>query len=207
MNFTSWSKKKGLLVSSLPLLELGSANKSLQMSLAGFAIRLRLPTETHHVVYHALSQIGGIQKVLSQFPTHTLYYPFRLPSSSSRICEENRNRQLVRYRRIYCELPNIDFLRRIASKGNTSSLFECVPYSGNNVTRGKRPILSGSYENLLIHQKLAFIVPLGAQPNQCYNDITPNDMKSEMTCAWSGALILFGGWAIILWSMLRYKNI
>lgn len=51
--------------------------------------------------------------------------------------------------------------------------------------------------------QLAFIVPLAANPDQCYNTITPNDMQSDRTCAVSGALIIFGGWAAVIWVFLR----
>lgn len=50
---------------------------------------------------------------------------------------------------------------------------------------------------------MAFIIPLGANPNQCFNDITPNDMKSSPTCAVSGAFIIFGGWSAVMWISLR----
>ncbi|WEW58838.1 hypothetical protein PRK78_004306 [Emydomyces testavorans] len=51
--------------------------------------------------------------------------------------------------------------------------------------------------------ELSFIIPLGAKPQQCYDAITPNDMKSDITCAFTSALILGGGWAVILWSFCR----
>ena len=47
---------------------------------------------------------------------------------------------------------------------------------------------------------MGFIIPLGAAPPQCYNAITPNDMFTNMTCAFSGAFLLAGGWAAIVWS-------
>ncbi|KAJ5263630.1 hypothetical protein N7478_011235 [Penicillium angulare] len=50
---------------------------------------------------------------------------------------------------------------------------------------------------------IAFIVPLGAQPNQCHNQITPNDMYSDLSCAFSGSLLLFGGWLVVMWSFIR----
>lgn len=34
--------------------------------------------------------------------------------------------------------------------------------------------------------ELGFIIPLARQPQQCYNAITPNDMYSSTTCAFSG---------------------
>ncbi|KAK2749253.1 hypothetical protein FQN57_006869 [Myotisia sp. PD_48] len=55
----------------------------------------------------------------------------------------------------------------------------------------------------IMFMDLAFIVPLGVQPNRCFNEITPHDMRSELTCAFSSSLILFGGWAVIVWSFCR----
>lgn len=51
--------------------------------------------------------------------------------------------------------------------------------------------------------KIAFLIPLAAKPQQCYNQITPNDMKSDLTCAFSGAFLLFGGWTAVMWVFLR----
>ncbi|KAJ5470765.1 hypothetical protein N7530_008122 [Penicillium desertorum] len=50
---------------------------------------------------------------------------------------------------------------------------------------------------------LAFIIPLGAKPDQCHNAITPNDMRSDLSCAFSGSLLLFGGWLVVIWSFIR----
>ncbi|KAI9735679.1 MAG: hypothetical protein M1834_001695 [Cirrosporium novae-zelandiae] len=51
--------------------------------------------------------------------------------------------------------------------------------------------------------QLAFVVPLAAQPSQCYDIITPNDMHTDMTCAWSGSFVAFGGWSGVMWVFLR----
>ncbi|KAJ5304419.1 uncharacterized protein N7443_004079 [Penicillium atrosanguineum] len=51
--------------------------------------------------------------------------------------------------------------------------------------------------------EIAFIIPLGARPDQCHNAITPNDMYSDLSCAFSGALLLFGGWLVVMWSFIR----
>ena len=51
--------------------------------------------------------------------------------------------------------------------------------------------------------QLGFIVPLGVDPDQCHDAITPNDMKSDFTCAFSGACLLFGGFAAIIWVFIR----
>ncbi|PGH18936.1 hypothetical protein AJ80_04263 [Polytolypa hystricis UAMH7299] len=55
----------------------------------------------------------------------------------------------------------------------------------------------------ILFMELAFIVPLGARPEECFNDITPNDMKSDLTCAFSGAFIIFGGFSVVMWSFCR----
>ncbi|KAJ5908071.1 hypothetical protein N7495_000753 [Penicillium taxi] len=51
--------------------------------------------------------------------------------------------------------------------------------------------------------EIAFIIPLGAKPDLCYNEITPNDMYSNLSCAFSGSLLLFGGWMVCMWSFIR----
>ena len=51
--------------------------------------------------------------------------------------------------------------------------------------------------------QLSFIVPLGTKPEQCYNDITPRDMYSSLSCAWTGALLEAGSMAGVTWILLR----
>jgi hypothetical protein len=48
--------------------------------------------------------------------------------------------------------------------------------------------------------ELGFIIPLAAQPDQCYDGITPNDMFSSPVCAVSGAFAVFGGMGLVTWS-------
>lgn len=48
--------------------------------------------------------------------------------------------------------------------------------------------------------QLSFIIPLGTKPNECHNAITPNDMHSDRSCAWSGALLEAGSMAGVAWS-------
>lgn len=50
---------------------------------------------------------------------------------------------------------------------------------------------------------LGFTIPLGARPEQCYNEITPNDMYSSTECAWSGAFIIAGGLCAAMWIFIR----
>ncbi|KAK5940852.1 hypothetical protein PMZ80_007269 [Knufia obscura] len=51
--------------------------------------------------------------------------------------------------------------------------------------------------------ELAFLIPLADRPAQCKNKITPNDMRSNLTCAFSGAFLIFGGWACVIWVFWR----
>lgn len=49
--------------------------------------------------------------------------------------------------------------------------------------------------------QVAFIAPLIVEPDQCHNEITPNDMGSSNECAVTGSFLLFGAWATVLWGM------
>ncbi|KAI9866508.1 MAG: hypothetical protein M1813_001059 [Trichoglossum hirsutum] len=51
--------------------------------------------------------------------------------------------------------------------------------------------------------QVAFIIPLITRPAQCINSITPNDMQSSLSCAFSGAFLLGGGWCVVIWVFLR----
>ncbi|CAK4034216.1 hypothetical protein AC578_6364 [Lecanosticta acicola] len=51
--------------------------------------------------------------------------------------------------------------------------------------------------------ELGFIIPLARQPEQCFDPITPNDMHSNLTCAFSGAFAAFGGMAVVTWIVIR----
>ncbi|KAK5171945.1 uncharacterized protein LTR77_003582 [Saxophila tyrrhenica] len=50
---------------------------------------------------------------------------------------------------------------------------------------------------------IGFTIPLSTQPEQCYNEITPNDMYSSSKCAWSGAFIIAGGLCADMWIFIR----
>ncbi|PSK60657.1 hypothetical protein B9Z65_807 [Elsinoe australis] len=50
---------------------------------------------------------------------------------------------------------------------------------------------------------LGFIVPHAADSNECANPITPNDMYSSTSCAFSGAFILAGGLTAVMWVFVR----
>lgn len=50
---------------------------------------------------------------------------------------------------------------------------------------------------------LGFIVPFARRSKTCYNRITPNDMYSSTSCAFSGAFIAGGGILVPTWILIR----
>lgn len=55
----------------------------------------------------------------------------------------------------------------------------------------------------IIFLELGFIIPWAQKPDQCFDEITPNDMYSNITCAFSGALIVAGGTSTAMWVVMR----
>ena len=55
----------------------------------------------------------------------------------------------------------------------------------------------------LVLLELCFIIPLGTRPSLCYDAVTPADMHSSLSCAWTGALMEFGAMAACVWILLR----
>ncbi|CZT19573.1 uncharacterized protein RCC_05424 [Ramularia collo-cygni] len=51
--------------------------------------------------------------------------------------------------------------------------------------------------------ELGFIIPLGQQPEQCFDPVTPNGMRSSATCAAGGGFATFGGMALVSWVLVR----
>lgn len=51
--------------------------------------------------------------------------------------------------------------------------------------------------------QLGFIIPWASQPDQCYNEITPNDERSSGVCAIGGAFTVCGGAAVNMWILIR----
>lgn len=50
---------------------------------------------------------------------------------------------------------------------------------------------------------MGFVIPLAADPDQCFDAITPNDMHTLSVCGASGAMLLLGGWCGVMWAFLR----
>ncbi|KAK0941745.1 hypothetical protein LTR29_006636 [Friedmanniomyces endolithicus] len=55
----------------------------------------------------------------------------------------------------------------------------------------------------LILLSIAFIIPLGTKPDECFNEITPDNMHTDMSCAWTGALFSLGFMGAVVWILLR----
>ncbi|OTB02093.1 hypothetical protein M426DRAFT_74790 [Hypoxylon sp. CI-4A] len=71
------------------------------------------------------------------------------------------------------------------------------------VEKTHRHYLSISLTCATVLMNLGFIIPLAAKPEQCFNEITPHGMDTSSVCAASGAFLLAGGWAGIMWIFLR----
>ncbi|KXG50275.1 uncharacterized protein PGRI_062420 [Penicillium griseofulvum] len=82
-------------------------------------------------------------------------------------------------------------------------VFLLVSYAVLPVKWSHRHYLSVCFTVGICFMQVAFIIPLGAKPEECHNAITPNDMRSNLSCAFSGSLLLFGGLFIVVWSFIR----
>ncbi|KAF1812145.1 hypothetical protein P152DRAFT_397621 [Eremomyces bilateralis CBS 781.70] len=83
------------------------------------------------------------------------------------------------------------------------SLFLLISYAALPAEKSRRHYLSVCLVIGIGLLELGFVVPLAAQPEQCFNEITPNDMYSSMTCAWSGAFIISGSLTTGMWIFIR----
>ncbi|KAL5356684.1 hypothetical protein BJX96DRAFT_124825 [Aspergillus floccosus] len=82
-------------------------------------------------------------------------------------------------------------------------IFLLVSYAVLPVKYTHRHYLSICFTLGICFMEIAFIIPLGIKPEQCHNAITPNDMYTDVSCAFTGALLLFGGWIVVVWSFIR----
>lgn len=51
--------------------------------------------------------------------------------------------------------------------------------------------------------QLGFIIPLARKPDQCFDPVTPNGMKSSLTCAFGGGAAALGGMMTVTWIVVR----
>lgn len=59
----------------------------------------------------------------------------------------------------------------------------------------------------LVMISIAFIIPLGTKPDQCYNAITANDLQTDRSCAVTGVLIEAGAMGVVVWSQFMLEFI
>ncbi|KAF1959644.1 hypothetical protein CC80DRAFT_514137 [Byssothecium circinans] len=50
---------------------------------------------------------------------------------------------------------------------------------------------------------LSFAIPVTTNPDLCHDQITPNDIHSSLSCAWTGSLVALGGLGCVIWVFLR----
>ncbi|KAK0657508.1 hypothetical protein B0T16DRAFT_318638 [Cercophora newfieldiana] len=66
-----------------------------------------------------------------------------------------------------------------------------------------RHYLSICLTTAVLFMSLGFVIPLAAQPEECYDAITPHAMQTSSVCAASGTFLILGGWAGVMWVFLR----
>jgi hypothetical protein len=71
------------------------------------------------------------------------------------------------------------------------------------VDKTGRHYLSVCLTGAVLLMNLGFVIPLAAQPDECYNEITPHNMHTSTVCGASGTFLLLGGWAGVMWAFLR----
>lgn len=82
-------------------------------------------------------------------------------------------------------------------------VFMLISYSVLPAQKTRSHYLSVCLVVAVVMITLGFTIPLATRPEQCFNEITPNDMYSSMTCAWSGAFIIAGGMCAAMWVLIR----
>ncbi|CZT00371.1 hypothetical protein WAI453_013316 [Rhynchosporium graminicola] len=87
--------------------------------------------------------------------------------------------------------------------GVICSAFLLLSFAFLPVEKTHRHYLSVCLAVAIVIMQFGFIIPLAAKPKACFNAITPHDMDSSLTCAFSGAALLAGGWCAVMWIFLR----
>ncbi|KAL6867796.1 G-protein coupled receptor [Trichoderma novae-zelandiae] len=89
----------------------------------------------------------------------------------------------------------------------TASVICCVfllaSWAALPVDKTNRHYLSICFTIGILIMNLGFVIPLAAQPDQCFDAITPNDMHTLSVCGASGAMLILGGWCGVMWAFLR----
>ncbi|KND94668.1 hypothetical protein TOPH_00085 [Tolypocladium ophioglossoides CBS 100239] len=82
-------------------------------------------------------------------------------------------------------------------------LFFRASWAALPVDKTNRHYLSICFVIGIFMMNLGFVIPLAAQPDQCFDKITPHGMHTSKVCGASGTFLLLGGWCGVMWSFLR----
>ncbi|ODA79573.1 hypothetical protein RJ55_05167 [Drechmeria coniospora] len=91
----------------------------------------------------------------------------------------------------------------VAAVSALCCLLLLVSWAALPVEKTNRHYLSVCFTFGVLLMNLGFVIPLAAQPDQCYDRITPHSMNTSIVCGASGTLLLLGGWCGVMWSFLR----
>lgn len=91
----------------------------------------------------------------------------------------------------------------VAVASTICCLFLLISWAVLPVDKTFRHYLSISLTVAVIMMNLGFVIPLAGNPEQCFDDITPNSMKTGSMCASSGFFLIMGGWSGVMWVFLR----
>lgn len=107
----------------------------------------------------------------------------------------------------YVYPPRFNTYYRVAEGLNVAGLiclvFLLISFIVLPAEKTRRHYLSYCLIIAAILMALGFVIPFGAQPEQCYDEITPNDMYTSLTCAFSGAFLISGGLSFGVWIFIR----
>ncbi len=65
--------------------------------------------------------------------------------------------------------------------------------------KSHRHYLSVGLTSSFILVALSFVIPLGTQPELCYNDITPHNERTQASCAATGVFVELGALGVVVW--------
>ncbi|KAK3309552.1 uncharacterized protein B0T15DRAFT_545341 [Chaetomium strumarium] len=91
----------------------------------------------------------------------------------------------------------------VAVASTLCCVFLLVSWAVLPVDKTYRHYLSICLTMGVMFMNLGFVIPLAGNPDQCYDAITPNSMKTNSMCAASGFFLILGGWAGVMWVFLR----
>ncbi|KAK4153401.1 hypothetical protein C8A00DRAFT_43693 [Chaetomidium leptoderma] len=91
----------------------------------------------------------------------------------------------------------------VAVVSTVACVFLLLSWAVLPVDKTYRHYLSISLTMAVLCMNLGFVIPLAGNPDQCFDAITPNSMKTGAMCATSGFFLILGGWGGVMWVFLR----